>query len=141
MRKTLLIALATIALGAFALAACGDDDEESSSTEAEATTTSTSSGGGGGTLAVAADPSGSLAYTETELTADAGETTVEFNNPSSTPHNVFIEDDGGTVIAETEVITEDSTTAAASLKPGSYAYYCTVDSHREAGMEGALTVK
>jgi uncharacterized cupredoxin-like copper-binding protein len=45
------------------------------------------------------------------------------------------------VIAETETISEDTTTATASLEAGSYVFYCTVDSHREAGMEGTLTVE
>jgi len=142
--KKLLIAFAALALAAFALAACGDD--ESTSTSAEATTETsaaedTGGSGGGGTLVVEADPDGALAFTETELTATAGPNTVEFDNPSSTPHNVYIEDDGGEVVAETETVTGENTTASAELEAGTYTYYCDIPGHREGGMEGTLNVE
>lgn len=142
MTRKLLIALATLSLAAFALAACGDDESTTSDTAAETSTSAdTASGGGGGTIAVEADPGGDLAFTETELSADAGPNTVDFNNPSSTPHDVFIEDDGGNVVAETDTISESETTASADLEAGTYTYYCSIPGHREAGMEGTLTVK
>jgi plastocyanin len=144
MAKKLTIALATIFLAGFALAACGGDDDESSTTAAESTTetteTSGGSSGGGGTVSFEADPSGALAFTETEVSASAGENTVEFDNQSSTAHDVVIEGDGED-IAETEVITGSTTSTTAELEPGTYTFYCSVDSHREAGMEGTLTVK
>lgn len=137
MTKKLLIALATVVLAAFALAACGDD--ESTTTAAEETTETSS--GGGETIAVAAESDGSFAFTETELTAAAGEATIDFDNPSTTPHNVYVEDESGEVVAETETVTETNTTASAELEPGTYTYYCDIPGHREGGMEGTLEVE
>lgn len=142
MTKKLLIALATLALAAFALVACGDDDEETTSAAEETTeTTETPSGGGGETILVEADPSGELAWVETELTGTAGDVTIEMDNPATTPHNVYIEDESGSVLAESETVTESSTTTTASLEPGTYTFFCDIPAHRDAGMEGSLTLE
>ena len=45
-------------------------------------------------LAIAADPGGAKKFTETELTATAGQVTVEFANDSQLPHAVEIEGNG-----------------------------------------------
>jgi uncharacterized cupredoxin-like copper-binding protein len=34
-----------------------------------------------------------------------------------------------------------TSTVRAKLKPGRYRFYCSVDGHRQAGMEGKLTVR
>jgi len=99
------------------------------------------SGGSATTLDFEADPSGSLAFTEDKATAKAGKVSVNFTNSSPVPHNVDIEDENGEDIAETEVISEDSESTTADLKPGTYTFYCDVPGHRQAGMEGTLTVK
>ena len=39
------------------------------------------------------------------------------------------------------VATGQTATVSATLKPGTYAFYCPVDGHRQAGMQGTLTVK
>ena len=140
MTKRLLIALAALALASFALAACGGDDSESSSTTAVEETTSTPAAGGA-TIAVEADPGGSLAFVETDLSTKAGSDTVELTNDSETPHNVVIADDAGSVIAETDTISASTATATADLEPGTYSFFCDVPGHQEAGMEGTLTVK
>jgi plastocyanin len=142
MQKIGVIA-AALALAVF-VAACGGSSSSSSSTTASSSGgASSSSGGGGGgqTLDVSADPSGALAYQQKSLTAKPGETTVDFTNDSSLGHDVAIEDSSGKTIAQTNVVTQGKASTDVNLKPGKYTFYCTVDSHRQAGMEGTLTVK
>jgi len=135
-------AVAFLAISAMALAACGSDDD-SSTTAAETTTSATetsTSAAGGATVSFAADQS-QLAYTETDVSAKAGDDTIEFDNPSTTGHDVVIEDQSGKEIARTDVITDSTTSTTADLKAGTYTFYCSVPGHREAGMEGTLNVK
>jgi plastocyanin len=101
-------------------------------------------GGGSGasastTLDLAADPT-QLAFDKTQLSAKAGEVKIDFDNPSAIPHNVVIEEDGKE-LAGFEPIAESNESLEAELKPGTYTFYCSVPGHREAGMEGQLTVK
>jgi plastocyanin len=151
--KRLLISLAALALAAFALSACGDDGgsssssaDSSSSTAADTDTDSDAAAGSGGsgdagTIQVEADPGGALAWVKTDLTAKAGSNTVELVNDSSTPHTVVIESDSGDEVAESDEVSGDTTSTTADLEPGTYTFYCDIPGHREAGMEGTLTVK
>ena len=129
--KTLLAVL-VIACAGF-LAACGDDDEDSGG--------SSSGGGGGDTggLTVTADESGDLSWDPTELTASAGEVTVTLDNPSPVAHDIEIEGDG--VEEKSDLVTDGTASVTANLEAGEYEYYCTVPGHKEAGMEGTLTVE
>ena len=139
-RRFLLLLLTALAL-VVAVAACGgDDDDEAEEPAAEATTEDTGGGGGDAvTIMLAADPGGALAFDQTELTAAAGEVTIEFMNDSGIPHNVEVEGNGVEEVSET--ITEGSTSLTLTLEPGEYEYYCAVPGHREGGMEGTLTVE
>jgi plastocyanin len=138
--KKLLIFLAAMALAAFSLAACGGDDAESSSS-ADSSTPAADAGGTGATVQVEADPGGSLSWVETDLSTEAGSDTIELVNDSDTPHNVVVESEAGDDVAETETVSGDTTSATAELESGTYTFYCDVPGHREAGMEGTLTVK
>jgi plastocyanin len=116
-----------------ALAACGGGDESEPAGGG-------GGGGGGSTIQVSADPSGALKFERSSLEATAGEVTIDFTNDSSVPHDVKIEGNG--VEGEgTDQVTGDSTSATVELQPGTYTFYCSVDGHRQAGMEGTLTVK
>jgi plastocyanin len=142
MRKLAVLASALI-VAALALAACGGDDDNDTTAAGTTQTTQAAGGGGGGgeTLKVTADPNGDLAYEQKSLSATAGQATIDFDNPSSTGHDVTIEDESGNEVAATDVVTDDTATATADLKAGTYTFFCSVDEHRQAGMEGTLTVK
>ncbi len=139
MRKLALL-LSALTLAAVGLAACGGDDETTSATSAEETNSFTTTTPDE-SFAVAADPSGQLAYTETEISVPTGSVTVDFENPSSTPHDVVVEDADGNELMRTEEISESAVTATAELEPGTYTFFCSVPGHREGGMEGTLTVE
>jgi plastocyanin len=96
--------------------------------------------GPGGTLQLAADPS-AIAYDKTELDSKPGKVTIDFTNPAALEHDVAIESEAGKEIAGSELIGEGKTSVSTELAPGTYTFYCTVPGHREAGMEGTLTVK
>jgi plastocyanin len=150
-----LVAFLALALASLALVACGGGGDDSSSTtatsgggESTAETRGAAPGGkanaGGGatsTLAFEADPGGELAYTTTSATAKSGKVTVEFTNPQALTHDVAIESSNGDEVGKTELIASGSDSTTVDLKPGTYTFYCSVPGHREAGMEGTLTVK
>jgi plastocyanin len=97
-------------------------------------------GGGGSTVQISADPNGALKFEQTSVEATAGSVTIDFTNDSSLSHDVKIEGNG--VSGEgTDQVTGGSTSATVDLQPGTYAFYCSVDGHRAAGMEGTLVVK
>jgi plastocyanin len=150
-------ALLALALAALALVACGDDEGTTTTNAEPSGQAGAESGekagggneeaggneGGGGTATVQFEtPSGGqLAYTASEASTGAGKVTIEFNNVQPIPHDVSIEDSSGKTIGQTETITESSTSTTVNLKAGEYTFYCSVPGHREAGMEGTLTVK
>jgi len=130
-----LILLPTMVL---ALAACGGGGG-SATTGGGGGATTAASGGGGQTLALAADPSGALKYDKTQLEATAGDITIDFTNDSPLQHDVAVEGNG--VNEASDKITGSKTTLSLNLKAGTYTFFCSVDGHRAAGMEGTLVVK
>jgi plastocyanin len=128
----LVLVLAALVL---ALSACGGGSSSSSTTPA---TTGGGGGGGGSTVQISADPSGALKYEQTDVSATAGSITIDFTNMSSLPHDVTIEGNGAS--GATDQITDSTTSTTVDLEPGTYTFFCSVDGHRAAGMEGTLTV-
>jgi uncharacterized cupredoxin-like copper-binding protein len=158
--------LLTIPALALVAAGCGSSysgssSSSSSSTAAPSSTASSSpagSGYGGGgygrpkpassapaagqTVKLAADPGGALRFTKAALSAQAGTVTLELDNPSSAgvQHGIAIEGNG--VDRSGPVVAAGSTsTVTATLKAGTYTFYCPFDGHKAAGMKGTLTVR
>jgi len=140
---------ALAATAALAFAGCGGSDKPAATpapTEAATTAAPTetpaqqNATSGTSELKIAADPSGALAFTNKDLTAKAGKVTVQFANQSQVPHAVAIEGNGVEEVTKT-VTGADAPPITVDLKPGTYTFYCPVDGHRAAGMEGKLVVR
>lgn len=146
-------ALMALALAALALVACGSSSSTSSTSEETAGGGSgakeetseggkeAGGGGSGGTVSVEANPEGNLEFVSTSISAKAGTDTLEFTNESPVPHDVKIENSKGEEIGGTEIVSEGTESASVELEPGEYTFFCSVPGHRQAGMEGTLTVK
>ena len=73
--------------------------------------------------------------------AKAGTVTIGFTNTASIAHNLTIESSSGSQVGATPTFEGGTKTLTLSLKPGTYKFFCTVPGHRQAGMEGTLTVQ
>jgi mono/diheme cytochrome c family protein len=91
----------------------------------------------GGTLDIPADPGGQLAYVTNEASAKPGALNLRSENESGTPHNIVIDGKGKGEVVQDGGVSEFE----ADFTAGDYEYYCSVPGHREAGMEGKLTVE
>ena len=135
---TISILLAAASIGSGIVTSAIEEEEEAE--EEEAAEARGAGEGGGRALTLSADPGGDLSFDTESLEARAGQVTIQMENPSSVPHNVSV--DGRGVDEEGRTVGQGGTsTVAADLRPGEYDFYCSVPGHREAGMEGTLTVR
>jgi len=91
------------------------------------------------TLKLSAAAGGTLAYDTKQLKAKAGKVSIAFSNSSPIEHNVTVAQ-GSRVLGASPTFTSGSKTLALTLPPGTYTFYCSVPGHRQAGMEGTLSV-
>jgi plastocyanin len=135
--------LAVAALATLGLAACGGGDDNNDTTAAATpATTAPAGGGGGGSTVDISTPSGSdLAFDQKDVTAKAGNVTIDFDNKQSLSHDVKVEDSSGQELGGTDLVADGTANATVDLQPGTYTFFCSVPGHREAGMEGTITVK
>jgi plastocyanin len=134
------------ALAVVGLAACGSSSNDNSTTGASTPASTTPAAGGGGASGTStvdiSTPSGSdLAFDQKDATAKAGSVTINFDNKQPLQHDVAVADSSGKVLGQTDLVSSSTTNTTVDLQAGTYTFYCTVPGHREAGMEGTLTVK
>lgn len=145
MRLKTLIALALAAVLVLSVAGCGDDDDGTATSGATAVTEEatgeTMKTGEAEVIELSADPTGQLKYEQTELTAKEGDIVINLTNESSVAHDVEVESADGDELGTSEQIAEGSTKLELKdVQAGDYEFYCTVPGHRDAGMEGTLSV-
>jgi plastocyanin len=130
---------AALAALAFAIAGCGGGGGGASSAPATSTQ-GPPSAGARSSLRLRADPSGALRFDKKTLAAKPGKVTIVMRNPAPVSHDISIEGPG--INDHGEVVGQGGTsTVSATLKAGSYSFYCSVPGHRQAGMAGTLSVR
>ncbi len=157
-RRTSAFKFFAAAVLAAGLGGCGSSSSTSSSaTESSAapsaSTTATSTSAAGSSTAAApaptgaaqvvkleANPSGALSYNTTTLTAKPGRVTIEFTNMAPLGHNVTVEGSGGKQLGATPTFSGGTKSLTVNLTAGTYTFFCSVPGHRQAGMQGTLTV-
>jgi plastocyanin len=142
-RRT-IASVAIAALAALGLAACGGGSSNNNNTTAASTpapAATTGGGGGGSTVNISTPSGGTLAYDQKSASAKAGNVTIDFDNKQPLQHDVAVEDSSGKELGATDLVASGTASTTVDLQPGTYTFFCTVPGHREAGMQGTLTVK
>lgn len=145
MRRSLVAVLLSVFALGLVLAACGSDDSG-----ADRPMESTPGGGmdgmegheestpvaeGARRIEVAAT---SFEFDPDEITVTAGEDIAIVLTSDDLLHDFTIDDIDVHVAADRDETAEGGLRAD---EPGEYTFYCTVEGHREAGMEGTLVVE
>jgi uncharacterized cupredoxin-like copper-binding protein len=83
-----------------------------------------------------------FAYEPKEIAARSGEIVFSVMNAGAIEHNFLIDDPAKKTVAKIAVISPGETDQVrVTLRAGSYAVYCDLPGHREAGMAAPLRVR
>jgi plastocyanin len=139
---TALFAAIVVTTMAFAIVKSNQEQKSRNEKLArEEGTTSTTASGPVEALNVSSPADGGLSYSPNGLTAKPGNVSITYTNPSPVAHSIAVATANGNVITQVQPFVNGKQTVTLSdLKPGKYEFYCTVPGHREAGMQGNLTV-
>jgi plastocyanin len=127
---------------AFAIVKSNDEQKKrNEKLAAEEGTTTTTPSGPVTALAVSSPADGGLVFQPNGLTAKPGNVDITYDNPSQVPHSIAVATANGNVLGQVQPFPNSKQSVDLSnLAPGKYVFYCTVPGHREAGMQGDLTV-
>lgn len=140
MRRSIVLALV---VGGGLITACGDDDQGEASAGVDDAAGEAVEGHDVATpvaddarhVAVAGR---SFAFEPEEVTVQAGEAIAIVLRSEDDVHDFTVDD------LEVHVTADSGSTSIGGLQvddPGRYTFYCSVEGHREAGMEGTLVVE
>jgi plastocyanin len=109
--------------------------------QSEAATPPSPGGAASATLDVTSPADGSLVFDPNGLQAKPGNLTITYDNPSPISHSIAVATANGNVLGQVQPFANGKQSVTVSnLAPGKYIFFCTVPGHREAGMQGNLTV-
>ena len=91
--------------------------------------------GGGGAEFVAVD----IAFESAPESVPAGDLEVTLKNDGAAQHDVTFEEPGDVTVASANG--GETASGTITLEAGTVTYYCSIPGHRDAGMEGTLTVE
>jgi plastocyanin len=144
LRRNPATALPVIALAGLALVAagCGSSNDNKSSSSSGGSSApakkKAAPSGGGATLSETATD---FKFSQPSATAKAGTVTVALANNGQAPHAIEIEKTPAGDKKSAVIQPGSSTKLTVKLPAGKYEFYCPVDSHKQMGMTGELTVK
>jgi uncharacterized cupredoxin-like copper-binding protein len=137
-RSSALAAAAVAVLGGLAIAGCGGGDSSSSSST-PATTGASGATGGASTVNVSETD---FKLNPDNPTVQAGKVTINASNEGQVTHSIEVEAPSGDQELESDLAPGQTGTLTVDLtKPGKYEFYCPIDSHKQMGMVGEITVK
>jgi uncharacterized cupredoxin-like copper-binding protein len=127
--RTKSLTAALLASSLLVVTACGGDGETADAPAEAAAATS------GGVTVVATE----FAFDPADLSLPADQATdLTLDNQGVVEHDIVVEE-----LEDRELVYADpgqSVTASVTVPAGTYTFYCSIPGHREAGMEGTLTV-
>lgn len=115
------------------LGGCGGDDQTTVTLDEDVR--------GSPQLRFEPDPDDDRAFNADEAVAKSGNVSFVIENPTAVPHTIAVEDASGNVLGRTRTAIRGKEFVIVGMEPGTYTYFCAVPGHREAGMEGTLTVE
>jgi plastocyanin len=130
--------LAVLASCAFVAAGCGAN-EEGPKTLAQTTDTGAAARALQ-VLQLETAPNGARRFSVRVLKATSQRVQLVLHNASQQPHNIAIKGNGVDVKGKVTRTDRIPSTVTATLKPGTYTFYSSVDGDAAAGMKGQLVV-
>jgi uncharacterized cupredoxin-like copper-binding protein len=140
-QRVVIAISAVLVLGAISMAVISSSAPAKAGTAVGASAPSSSPppATGPSVLNLSANSAAQLAYDTKQLSAKAGTVSIVLTNMSQLEHNVTIAQ-GSTVLGASATFVGGTRKLTLKLKPGTYTFYCSVPGHRQAGMEGTLSV-
>jgi len=122
---------------ALVLAGCGGGSSAGTASTSSAATSSAAAGGTGTTVTATEQE---FSITVSQPTFKAGAYTFKVTNQGKFPHNLTIEGPGVDKVATPTMQAGQSGEVTVTLQTGSYELWCSVDSHKDKGMDMKITV-